>query len=103
MDISVPTLFAYRSGSAGRTLSVRSLRIDTVPRSAPRGLLTYSARVHDTGTVARSVPSVACLNRRLFVHPSRKLTRELLETAYGDAVDALGHDHGAVTDEQDRT
>ena len=51
---------------------------------------------HDTGAVARSVPSVACLNRRLFVHPSRKLTRELLETAYGDAVDALDHDHGGT-------
>jgi zinc transport system ATP-binding protein len=54
---------------------------------------------HDTGTVARSVPSVACLNRRLFIHPDRKLTRELLESAYGDAVDALDHDHGAFTDD----
>jgi len=48
---------------------------------------------HDTGAVAESVPSVACLNRRLFMHSSRKLTPELLHAAYGDRVDALAHEH----------
>lgn len=49
---------------------------------------------HDIGAVSRHVRSVACLNRRLFMHPSRKLTPEMLASAYGPAVDAIAHDHG---------
>ena len=48
---------------------------------------------HDIGAVSRNVGSVACLNLRLFMHPSRRLTREVLESAYGASMDTLAHDH----------
>jgi len=48
---------------------------------------------HDIGAVSRHVRSVACLNRRLFMHPSRTLTADVLESAYGSSVHAIAHDH----------
>lgn len=48
---------------------------------------------HDIGAVSRHVRSVACLNRRLFMHPSRALTDDVLESAYGTSVDAISHNH----------
>jgi zinc transport system ATP-binding protein len=48
---------------------------------------------HDIGAVSRNVGSVACLNRRLFMHPSRRLTPDVLESAYGASMDTLAHDH----------
>jgi len=48
---------------------------------------------HDIGAVSRHVRSVACLNRRLFMHASRALTADLIESAYGPAIDAIAHDH----------
>jgi len=50
---------------------------------------------HDIGAVSQHVRSVACLNRRLFMHPSRALTAELIESAYGPGLNAIAHDHGA--------
>jgi len=49
---------------------------------------------HDIGAVSRQVRSVACLNRRLFMHPTRALTADMLASAYGTGVDAIAHDHG---------
>jgi zinc transport system ATP-binding protein len=48
---------------------------------------------HDIGAVSRYVRSVACLNRRLFMHPSRALTPDVLASAYGAGVNAIAHDH----------
>jgi zinc transport system ATP-binding protein len=48
---------------------------------------------HDIGAISRYVRSVACLNRRLYTHPSRELTAELLEATYGCPVDLLAHGH----------
>lgn len=47
---------------------------------------------HDVGTIARSVQSIACLNRRLFAHPAHALTREALERTYGSPVELVAHD-----------
>ena len=49
---------------------------------------------HDIGTVSRYVRSVACLNRRLFMHPTRALTADVLQSAYGAGIDPILHDHG---------
>ncbi|MCH2184839.1 metal ABC transporter ATP-binding protein [Myxococcota bacterium] len=46
---------------------------------------------HDMGAVARTVGSVACLNQRLHIHPSKELTPEILEAAYGCPIDLLAH------------
>jgi len=48
---------------------------------------------HDIGAVSRYVENVACLNRRLHVHPSKALTSDILEAAYGCPVDLLIHGH----------
>jgi zinc transport system ATP-binding protein len=48
---------------------------------------------HDIGAISHYVRSVACLNRRLYTHPSKELTREVLEATYGCPVDLLAHGH----------
>ncbi len=48
---------------------------------------------HDVGAISKYVRSVACLNRRLFFHPSRQLTPEMFEATYGCPVDLLAHGH----------
>ncbi|MDH3214112.1 MAG: ABC transporter ATP-binding protein [Myxococcales bacterium] len=48
---------------------------------------------HDIGAISRHVRSVACLNVRLFTHPSRQLTAEMLEATYGCPVELLAHGH----------
>lgn len=48
---------------------------------------------HDIGAISRFVRNVACLNVRLFTHPSRQLTPEILEATYGCPVELLAHGH----------
>jgi zinc transport system ATP-binding protein len=48
---------------------------------------------HDIGAISRHVRHVACLNRRLFTHPTKELTSEILEATYGCPVDLLAHGH----------
>ncbi len=59
------------------------------------GELTIVLVSHDIGAVTRHVQRVACLNRRLFVHPAAELTPELLERVYGAPLRVItSHDHG---------
>ena len=46
---------------------------------------------HDIGAISHYVKSVACLNRRLFGHPARELSPEMLEACYGCGVELLAH------------
>jgi zinc transport system ATP-binding protein len=48
---------------------------------------------HDIGAISRHVRSVACLNRRLYAHPTRELTAEMLEATYGCPIDLIAHGH----------
>jgi len=48
---------------------------------------------HDIGAISRHVRSVACLNRRLYAHPSKSLTAEVMESAYGCPIDLVAHGH----------
>lgn len=48
---------------------------------------------HDIGAVSRSVRRVACLNRRLYAHPSTRLDPDILEAAYGGPLELLTHGH----------
>jgi zinc transport system ATP-binding protein len=48
---------------------------------------------HDVGAISRYVRSVCCLNRRMYYHPSKSLTPEILEATYGCPVDLLAHGH----------
>lgn len=53
--------------------------------------LTVVVVSHDIGAVVSTVRSVACLNRRLLIHESRKLTPELLEATYGGSIALVAH------------
>jgi zinc transport system ATP-binding protein len=46
---------------------------------------------HDIGAISTYVRSVACLNRKLYYHPSKELTPEILEATYGCSIDLLAH------------
>lgn len=48
---------------------------------------------HDIGAISTQVRSVACLNRRLYAHPSKTLTPEVMEAAYGCPIDLVAHGH----------
>ncbi len=48
---------------------------------------------HDVGVISRYVKTVACLNRRLYYHHSKAITREMFEAAYGCPVDLVAHGH----------
>ena len=48
---------------------------------------------HDVGVISRYVKTVACLNRRLYYHHSKEITREMFEAAYGCPVDLVAHGH----------
>jgi zinc transport system ATP-binding protein len=48
---------------------------------------------HDIGAISRHVRKVACLNVRLYAHPSQQLTPEILEATYGCPVELVAHGH----------
>ena len=48
---------------------------------------------HDVGVMHRRVRSIACLNRRLHYHDSSDFSQEMIEEAYGGAVDVVVHRH----------
>ena len=48
---------------------------------------------HDVGVISRYVKTVACLNRQLYYHQSKEITREMFEAAYGCPVDLVAHGH----------
>lgn len=53
--------------------------------------MTVVLSSHDVSGVSARVGSIACLNRRLFFHPTSELTPDLLAAAYGCPVDLLAH------------
>lgn len=48
---------------------------------------------HEIGVISSHVDSIACLNRRLYHHPSGEVTSEIIEEIYGCPVDFLVHSH----------
>lgn len=51
---------------------------------------------HDIGVMSQHVKSVACLNRKLYYHHSKEISREMVEEAYGCPVDFIVHSHSHV-------
>ena len=52
---------------------------------------------HDIGSISAHMRKVACLNRRLHVHPSGTLTPEILEATYGTVPHPFGRVPGLAT------
>jgi zinc transport system ATP-binding protein len=53
--------------------------------------MTVVLTSHDVTGISTRVKSVACLNRRLFFHPSGEVTSEMLAEVYGCDVDLVAH------------
>ena len=48
---------------------------------------------HDIGVISSHVKTIACLNRRLFYHHSKEISRESFDESYACPVDLLVHRH----------
>ena len=55
--------------------------------------ITVVVVTHDLGFVSRYVKSVACVNRRVVVHPTSEISGEMINQIYGSDVRMVRHDH----------
>ncbi len=55
--------------------------------------ITVALVTHDLGFVSCYVKSVACVNRRVVVHPISEITGEMINEIYGTDVHMVRHDH----------
>jgi zinc transport system ATP-binding protein len=55
--------------------------------------ITIILVTHDLGFVSRYVKRVACVNRRVVVHPTSEVTGEMINAIYGRDVKMVRHDH----------
>jgi zinc transport system ATP-binding protein len=46
---------------------------------------------HDVGAVSAHMDKIACMNRRLFFHDSKEMSREDFVSAYGCSIDLVAH------------
>ena len=55
--------------------------------------MTVAVVTHDLGFVSQYVKRVACVNRRVVVHPTSEITGEMINEIYGQDVHMVRHDH----------
>ncbi|MFO7821160.1 MAG: ABC transporter, partial [Lentisphaeria bacterium] len=55
--------------------------------------VTIALVSHDIGFITSQVNRVACLNRRLAVHPTKEISSETLASVYETPVDIIAHQH----------
>lgn len=55
--------------------------------------LTILLVTHDLGFVSRFVKTVVCVNRRVVVHPTSRLSGEMINEIYGSTMHMVRHDH----------
>lgn len=55
--------------------------------------MTVALVTHDLGFVSSYVKRVACVNRRVRVHPKNEITGEVINEMYGSNVHMVRHDH----------
>jgi len=48
---------------------------------------------HDIGVISQHVKTVACLNRKLHYHDSKKIEAGVIEEVYGCPVELVAHGH----------
>jgi zinc transport system ATP-binding protein len=54
--------------------------------------MTIAVVIHDLGFVSRYVKSVACVNRKVVIHPTSEITGEMINQLYGHDVRMVRHD-----------
>jgi len=64
--------------------------------------MTIVLVTHDLGFVSRYVKHVACVNRRVVVHPTHEITGEVINKVYGRDVRMVRHDEIRVSDREHR-
>lgn len=57
--------------------------------------ITILLVTHDLGFVSKYVKSVACVNRKVVVHPTSEISGEMIYEMYGSQVHMIRHDHMA--------
>ena len=57
--------------------------------------ITILLVTHDLGFVSKYVKSVACVNRKVVVHPTSEIRGEMIYEMYGSQVHMIRHDHMA--------
>lgn len=55
--------------------------------------ITIALVTHELGFVSQYVKSVACVNRKVVVHPTSEITGKLIHEIYGGDVRMVRHDH----------
>jgi len=61
--------------------------------------MTVAMVSHDVGFVAESITKVICVNRRVFVHPTSRITSEIISEMYGSDIRMVRHDDKRRGDE----
>jgi len=55
--------------------------------------LTVMLVTHDVGFASTFFKSIACVNRKVWIHPTSELTGELISNMYGGDIRMIRHDH----------
>ncbi|MFV0436694.1 MAG: metal ABC transporter ATP-binding protein [Desulfopila sp.] len=55
--------------------------------------MTILMVTHDVGFAAKFFTRIACVNRRVVIHPTSEMTGELIEEIYGGDLRMIRHDH----------
>ena len=61
--------------------------------------MTVAVVTHDLGFVSRYVKRVACVNRKVVVHPTSEITGEMINEIYGQNMHMVRHDHCCAGEE----
>lgn len=89
--VSRPDLLLLDEPTAGLDAHMESGLFDLLKVLNER--LTIVLVTHDLGFVSQVVRSVACVRRKVVVHPTSEVTGEMIREIYGGDVRMIRHDH----------
>lgn len=87
--VSEPEVLFLDEPLASIDAESRDVLLETLRRLGER--IPIVVVTHDLTPFGGTVRQIACINRRLFFHPSGELTSEMLEEVYGCPVELVAH------------